>query len=169
MKPAPKHLTTEQLTYMWGVTKKTIAEWSKGERGWLLPAKLKRGVYDAHIANRLYIENQIIPKYARPDDGCESLDDARRRKEIAVANLKELQEGQLRGDLIEKDQAVQWVIGLVTEAKVVLMAMPRRLAPVIYGSSDIRDIENKIRREITRILDKLARPVKEKRRVSPNS
>lgn len=134
-----------------------------------MPAKIRMGRYDLQMAFRLYIENVIIPKYAKDDDGGESLDAARRRKEIAVANLKELQERQLRGDLIDKNQAIEWVVSLVTEAKAGLIAMPRRMAPVVYGSSDIRDIENKIRREITIILDKLARPVKEKRRVSPNS
>lgn len=169
MKPAPKHLTTDQLSYMWGVTKKTVIEYTKGEKGWLLPAKLGHGKYDAHTANRLYIENQIIPKYARPDDGCESLEEARRRKEIAAANLKELQEAQQRGELIPRDQAIQWVVALVSEAKVALMAIPRRLAPVIYGATEIRDIENRIRHEITAVLKKLSRPTRERKRVAADT
>ena len=169
MKPAPKYLTTDQLSYMWGVTKKTVIEYTKGEKGWLLPAKIGHGKYDANIAHRLYVENQIIPKYARPDDGCESLDEARRRKEIAAANLKELQEAQQRGELIPRDQAIQWVVALVSEAKVALMAMPRRLAPMIYGATEIRDIESKIRHEITTILNKLSRPTREKKRVETHT
>lgn len=156
---SPKDLTTEQLTYMWGTTKKTVAEWSKG---WLFPAKVRRGKFDANIAHRLFIENQVIPKYVKPDDGTESTDSAKRRKEIAMANLKELQEGELRGDLIQKDDAIKWVGGLVAEAKQRFIALPRRLAPVLYGK-DIRDIENDIRLEVNRILALLARPLKQKK------
>lgn len=169
MKPAPHYLTTDQLSYMWGVTKKTVIEYTKGEKGWLLPAKVAHGKYDANIAHRLYIDNKIIPQYAKPADGCESLDDARRRKEIALANLKELQESQQRGELIPKDQAIQWIIALVSEAKTALMALPRRLAPVIYGATEIRDIENTIRHEIVTILNKLSRPTRKQKRVETDT
>lgn len=160
MSKAPKYLTTDQLSYMFGVTPQTVIAYTKGDNAWLLPAKIARGKYDANMACRLYIENQIIPKFARPNDGCESIEEARRRKEIAMANLKELQEAQQRAELIPKDQAIDWLVGIISEAKSAFMAVPRRIAPVLYGLSEIRDIESKVRSEMTRILEKLSRNVK---------
>jgi hypothetical protein len=159
MKTAPKELTTDQLAYMWATSKVSIAAWSKD---WLFPAKVKRGKFDANIAHRLFVENQVIPKYVKPDDGTESTDSAKRRKEIALANIKEMQEAETRGELIQKDDAIKWVGGLVAEAKQRFIALPRRLAPVLYGK-DIRDIENDIRLEVNRILSLLARPLKQKK------
>jgi len=153
-----KELATEQLAYMWGVNKKTIAEWCKGSKGWLTPAKLRRGKFDAHTANRLYIENQIIPKYARPDTGEESLDEAKRRKEIAQANIKELQEQELRGDLIDKGEAIKWVGGLASEARTSFLALPRRIAPTVYGKEP-REVEIMIRDEVYRILNRITRNI----------
>lgn len=161
MKPFSKEIGTKQLAYMFEVTSKTIAEWSKPARGeqsagWLFPAKLKYGKFDVKLAHNLYIKHQILPRYEKKQDG-ESLQEAKRRKEIAQANLHELKESSLRGDLVEKDQAIKWLVALISEAKTAFVALPRRLAPVLYGMADIRQIENELRSEIMKILEKLSR------------
>lgn len=150
--------TTLQLAYRWGVTRKTINEWANA---WLKPALVGNGRYDDRIAHQLYVDSKVIPKLSPSDDG-ESMDQARRRKEVALANIKELDEQERRGELIQRDDAVQWVGSLVDEARSAFLATPRRLAPVIYGK-DIRQAEVIIRQEITRVLNKLARPIDEKK------
>lgn len=161
MKPFSKEIGTKQLAYMFDVTSKTIAEWSKSAKGeqpagWLFPAKLKHGKFDVRLAHKLYVEYQILPRYQKKEGG-ESYEDAKRRKEIAQANLHELKESSLRGDLVEKDQAIKWLVALISEAKTAFVALPRRLAPVLYGMPDIRQIENELRSEIMKILEKLSR------------
>lgn len=143
--------STERLAHRWGVSSKTIRTWN-----WLLPAKVGRGRYDEVRAHTLFIEHRVMPMFSTPDDG-ESLDTARRRKEVAVANLKELQEQQVRGSLVPKDQAEDWLVQIITEAKTVLLAIPRRLAVVLSGESDPRGVEDKLRAEIHAALNKLAK------------
>ena len=155
MKPFSKEVGTKQLAYMFDVTSKTIAEWSKSAKGeqpngWLFHAKVKYGKFDVRLAHKLYVDNQIIPRYQKKEGG-ESYEDAKRRKEIAQANLHELKESSLRGDLVEKDQAIKWLVALISEAKTAFVALPRRLAPILYGMSDIRQIENELRSEIMKI------------------
>jgi len=157
--PLNKLLRTDQVAYMVGVSKMTISEWVKA---WALPAREKRGYFDANIFLRLYIENVIIPKYARSETDGESFEDAKRRKEIAVANLKELQHSEARGELVQKDEAVEWVGSLVDEARNSFVAMPRRMAPVVYGK-EIMDIENDLRKEINRILTVMSRALRGKK------
>lgn len=146
-------ISTQGLNIMWGVSKMTIAKYAKD---WLKPAKIRTGVFDAAMAHKLYLEHKILPKYAKPDDDSESMDQAKRRKEIAVANMKELLEQQMKGDLIQRDEAVKWVGALVDEAKMAFLALPRRMAPVIYGK-DIREGEIILRAEVQRILARLAK------------
>lgn len=150
-------LTAKEVAYLLGVAEPTVFLWAK-DGNWLAPARVKRGKYDGKLAVKLYVENWVAPKFRKPDSDSESMDDAKRRKEIAAANIKELEEAELRGRLIDKDEAIQWVGALVDEARTAFVAMPRRMAPVIYGK-EIRDSENMIRKEVTRILNKLARPL----------
>jgi len=154
-------LSAKDLAHLLGVSEPSIFLWAKGSN-WLSPAKVARGKYDGKLAVRLYIKHQVEPKFRHGKDGGESFEEARRRKEIAQANLHELKEGALRGELIEKDQAVKWIIVLVSEAKTAFLALPRRLAPMLYGISDIRQIENEIRVEIMKILEKLGRSIDKK-------
>ena len=149
-------LTAKELAYLLGVSEPTIFLWTKGGK-WLAPSRVGRGQYDGKMAVKLYIENYIAPKYRGSKEGGESYEDAKRRKEIAQANLHELKESSLRGDLVEKDQAIKWLVALISEAKTAFVALPRRLAPVLYGMSDIRQIENELRSEIMKILEKLSR------------
>lgn len=154
-------LSAKDLAYLFDVSEPSIFLWAKGSN-WLAPAKVARGKYDGKLAVRLYIKHQVEPKFRQGKDGGESFEEARRRKEIAQANLHELKEGALRGDLIEKDQAVKWIVVLVSEAKTAFLALPRRLAPMLYGMGDIRQIENEIRTEIMKILEKLGRSIARK-------
>lgn len=160
-------VTTGFLSLLWAVSKVTIIEWAQtaeksksGAAGWLRPAKVGHGKFDGPKAHQLYIENMVIPKFARSDDDSESMEEAKRRKEIAVANLKELDEQERRGELIDRSQAVDWVGSLVDEARTAFQALPRRMAPILYGK-EIRDSEATLRKEVNRILNKLARPLNE--------
>ncbi len=158
-------LTAKELAYLLGVSEPTIFLWAKGGK-WLAPARVAKGQYDGKLAVKLYIENHIAPKFRTSKEGGESFDDARLRKEIAAADLQELKASALRGDLIEKDQAIKWLTVLVSEAKSAFLALPRRLAPVLYGVSEIRDIETQIRTEIHKVLEKLARSIKTEKKPS---
>lgn len=144
------------LAYQWSVHPKTIRDWD-----WLKPAKVAPGRFDAKLAHDLYIRHRILPLHSAPEgaETGESLEEAKRRYEIARANKAELQAAQLRGNLMERGEAIQWVTALVSEARLAFLALPRRLAPVLYGK-EIREIEALIREEISRILGKLSRPVK---------
>lgn len=146
-----------RLAYRWGVSRQSVKDWSKD---WLATAKIGRGAFDERKAHELYIQHRVLPQYIRTDEESESMDEAKRRKEIAVANMKEMEEQRLRGDLIERNEAIKWVTGLVAESKAVLLALPRRMAPVVYGK-EVRDSESLLRKEVINALNKLSRVVKD--------
>ena len=146
------------------MSKKTIAAWAND---WLGPARLKRGWFDGRKAHSLFIANQILPKYAKADDGSESMEDARRRRERAKADIEEMERDELKRELIREGEAIKWVSAILTEAKMVWMALPRRLAAEAYGREP-REIEAICRRHIYQGLLRLSRSAGKKTRKKKN-
>lgn len=158
MKLAPNgnsECSTAELAAFIGVSMQTINEWAKS---WLASAKVKYGVFAVRQAVDLWVKNIVAPPVP---EGQETEADARRRKEIARANKEELRAKREAESLVPKEQAENWLIQLLSEAKTAFLGSGRRLAPEIYGK-EIRDIEAVINTENKRILRKMARPVADK-------
>jgi hypothetical protein len=85
----------------------------------------------------------------------ETYAEAQRRKEVALADLRELELAQKSGDVI----AVSYAAGYLAEAsKAVtnqLLALPDKLAPLLAASTDIRECRDLVLREIRDLLTNL--------------
>lgn len=96
--------------------------------------------------------------------GTFSLTDVRVRREAARAEREEIIVQKLKGELVLKDQAMEWLYIMFSEAKQALVSIPRRLAGSLLTKTDERDIESELRTEIQKILWQLSRPLEPKRR-----
>ena len=91
--------------------------------------------------------------------GSLNLTEVRIRKEKARADREELLVKRLKGELVPKDQAINWLTGHVTAAKLGFQSLPKRLAPVVRLKKDEKEIEIEIRNEVYKILKELAKPL----------
>jgi phage terminase Nu1 subunit (DNA packaging protein) len=123
--------------------------------------KTERGKYDEH-ENILYYIRYL--KKISVGHGDANLTDVKTRKEIALAETKEIILAKLKGDLVPKEKAHEWLAVLVGEARLALMGLPRRLAGTLILQTDERDIEALLRKEITETLWRLTKPIEKRKR-----
>ena len=97
-----------------------------------------------------------------PDDGDgdfdfgENLDQARLRDKIAEANMREMAESEMRGDLI-RVTAVKATLGTVfATTRDGLLQIPARLAPTLAADTDPASVMNALHAEIHQALHHLA-------------
>lgn len=81
----------------------------------------------------------------------------RHRAALAQLDLKERE-----GSLISRQQSIDWLVSLITEAKHAFLWLPRRLAPALASITEPRKIESLLKDEIYSVLRKLARPTTKK-------
>lgn len=82
------------------------------------------------------------------------------KRERAKRIQDELKAEQMKGTLVPADAAKSWLRTLLSEARLALDGLPRRLASVLATITDEKEIEHLLRTEIRAILERLARPVK---------
>jgi hypothetical protein len=86
----------------------------------------------------------------------ESLDQARLRDKIAEANMREMAEAEMRGDLI-RVAAVKATLGTVfATTRDALLQIPARLAPTLAADTDPASVMNALHAEIHQALHHLA-------------
>ena len=127
----------------------------------------KRGVFKKEKSGKynLLKSNHSFIAYLREQiqgAGDISLVDARTRKELARAELSELELKKRKGELIDKNLSEQWLRGHVQLAKDGFLNLPRRLGPVLAPIHDEKEIEEVLRTEIFRILSELAAPLRKR-------
>lgn len=81
---------------------------------------------------------------------------ARARKEIALAEIREMEAAKVRGELIELAIVREDWINAINIAKSRFLALPSRLGPEVANLTDIRAIEEIILSEVHEILEELA-------------
>lgn len=98
-------LTVDQreLARVFGVSPRTIQRW---EDAGLADARVgSTATYDLPAAVAWRVEKLVAELNGDTPD----LDAARARKESALAELRELEVGQLRGDLLEREEVLFWI------------------------------------------------------------
>jgi phage terminase Nu1 subunit (DNA packaging protein) len=123
--------------------------------------KTARGKYDKDENVRFYI--RYLRKVA-VGSGDANLTDVKTRREIARAEREELLVKKIKGDLVPKHQAEQWLGDIVREVRQHFISLPRRVAGAIVLKTDERDVEVELRSEIHKILEQLAKPLERKER-----
>lgn len=106
----------------------------------------------------------LIEYYRKLSEGQGSLNltDVRTRKEAARAEREELIVKKLKGELVLKNQAMEWLLLLVENAKAHFWGLPKRLAGPLAVITDEKEIEHLVRGEIRRILEEFSGSLKKK-------
>lgn len=92
-------------------------------------------------------------KQVSPGEGEKWLTEYRRQRALITTLSRE----QLEGTLVDRDQAIKWLVQLIHEAKAAFQAIPRRLAPVLVGENDPVAIEQLLKAELHKAFERLYR------------
>ena len=86
----------------------------------------------------------------------ETLTDAARRKEIALADLRELELAQKRGELVDLAEINAWVAGMIMRARDILMQLSGETRDRLARQKDPVKVGEVIDKEVRRALRELA-------------
>lgn len=101
--------------------------------------------------------NATPPENPEPGDDTDSArDEARTRREIAEANIAEMREGELRGDLIRMTSVKATLAAVFATTRDALLQIPARLAPLLAADTDPANVQNTLHAEIHQALVTLA-------------
>lgn len=95
------------------------------------------------------------PESSNGVDGGESYSEAQRRKEVALANLRELELNVKSGDLTPVSEINAWVAGMIIEARNILLRIAPELRDRLAIETDPAEIDKLISAEIDRALYQL--------------
>ena len=90
------------------------------------------------------------------DDSDGARDEARTRREISEANISEMREGELRGDLIRISSVKATLATVFATTRDALLQIPARLAPLLAADTDPASVQNSLYAEIHQALATLA-------------
>lgn len=93
---------------------------------------------------------------AVPQRQAESHDKARTRREIAEANLAELREAEMQGDLIRVDAIKTTLATVFATTRDALLQLPDRLAPLMAAETDATAVHTLLHAEIHQALHHLS-------------
>ncbi len=97
-----------------------------------------------------------LPTYqAKPVNG-ESLEEAKTRKESALASLHELELAEKTGKLLDAEQTAEWWTRIITNAKTKLLAIPTKAAPLVIGCKTPAQAKDVLERHIYEALTELS-------------
>jgi len=96
------------------------------------------------------------PAAVEPADPVETHDAARTRREIAEANLAEMKEAELRGDLIRVSAVKTTLSTVFATTRDTLLQIPSRLAPLLAADTDPANVQNTLHTEIHLALQHLS-------------
>jgi phage terminase Nu1 subunit (DNA packaging protein) len=90
------------------------------------------------------------------DDLDSARGEARTRREISEANISEMREGELRGDLIRTSAVKATLASVFATTRDALLQIPARLAPLLAADLDPANVQNTLHAEIHQALMTLA-------------
>jgi hypothetical protein len=90
------------------------------------------------------------------DESNSARDEARTRREISEANISEMREGELRGDLIRMSAVKATLASVFATTRDALLQIPARLAPLLAADADPANVQNTLHAEIHQALMTLA-------------
>lgn len=98
-----------------------------------------------------------MPKLSKADQAAKiSATEARRRKEVALARLREMEVAQKAGLLLSaSDVRDRWVT-ILAAVKTAVLRMPDKLAPQMAAAADVREAHTILAGECEAILRELS-------------
>jgi len=88
-----------------------------------------------------------------------SYEDARRRRELAEAEIAEMKQAEMAGTLIRADAVRSAWAAKITGARDALLQIPSRLAPVLAAEGDLVKVTALLEDELRQALAELSTPV----------
>lgn len=126
-----------------------------GQSHTIVQRKRRQGKSDDQIVAEAAGEPVASP------DGNETYANAQRRKEAALADLRELERDQLNGRLVEVETEERAWASAAQTIRDQMLALPDRLAPELAAITDTRMLRDKLQAEIRQVLadlpEKIAR------------
>ena len=86
----------------------------------------------------------------------ETREEAERRLAVAKADKQELDNAERAGKLVQADVATHAWVDIVTRVKTKLLRIPSALAPLVYGKSDVFEIQGVLDDGVREALEELA-------------
>lgn len=103
---------------------------------------------------------RMMPPLPDEDDDSfgfgENLDQARLRDKIAEANMREMAESEMRGELIRVTAVKATLATIFATTRDALLQIPARLAPTLAADVDPASVQNALHAEIHQALHHLA-------------
>jgi hypothetical protein len=96
----------------------------------------------------------------KPPSGEVPFAEARRRKELALAEIRELELAERRGGVVRIETVREEWSHVIGTAKARLMALPSRLAPDLLHENELLGIESRLRSALQDVLDEIAQDVR---------
>lgn len=148
-------LTKAELATALGVSVQTVTAWL--QRG--LPTVSRPGTSDRSYRFRLadVVAWRVAQEAARHDAGAETdLEEAKRRKAVAEAELAEMQAAQQAGRLLAREAVDAAVVGAFARVRARLLAIPQQVAPLVVGTATVAEASAPITAAIRGALLELA-------------
>lgn len=151
------YVTINDLAELYGVDDETTRLWevkrnwiSRSPRGFQLTGCIK-GVYrgQAEAINR--------KKGPELPEGMESSDEADRRRKVADANIKELEEAEKRQDLLPRSEVEKIAFESARNLREALENIPSRVADLLAVESEPVKIKTALAKEIHQALEDLSK------------
>jgi hypothetical protein len=98
-----------------------------------------------------------MPKLSKSDQSAKvSANEARRRKEFALARLREMEVAQKAGLLLPASDVRDKWVAILTAIKTAVLRMPDKLAPQMAAAADVREAHTILAAECEAILRELS-------------
>jgi len=81
-----------------------------------------------------------------------------------AANLKQLEEAQLRGDLLQAEDVLQMWQAILANVRARILSLPGKLAPQAHAAKTAQKVEDLLRQGIHEVLEELSEDGKPKTR-----
>jgi phage terminase Nu1 subunit (DNA packaging protein) len=116
----------------------------------------KRGPKPAALQVPAAVPAATVDVTAPDAGGVETFSAAQRRKESALADVREMEAAKMRGALIDASDVKRVWAGHVMVVRNRLLALPGKLAPAVAANSDAAQCQELIRVEIYEALTELS-------------
>lgn len=145
-------MTKNEIAHKLDISLTTLSTWlTEG-----LPYTRKGGKGKGYDFNLQQVEDWIA-KYKLPaSTGDMSYAESRRRREAALAGIKELELKVRKGELLNVDVVMKLQGGVLQNIRQRILSLPVKLAVLCYGSSSIAENEAIIRKGIHEVLDEIS-------------
>jgi phage terminase Nu1 subunit (DNA packaging protein) len=145
-------VNTKRLAEIFGITERRVQQMAvdgilkkKGRGRFVLSDSVQK-----YIMYHIELERKKFKKHDM------DINEARKRREIAEATLKEIDLQKREGEILEKSDVLQLWQKILSILRNRLLNIPSKLSPQLIGMNTINEIKIKLDEEIYQILNELS-------------